>query len=137
MFDPRVSFFSFFFQKYFKISFDPDLVCPSQALNKAIVASQMWLCWIWQPPSWLYCLHHQHPVSSYFSTTVQVDKRHICMGLISIWSAYKFARIWIFNILHWTQTKPVQMCLLSNCTSLLRWYETGLLPASPTPSSFI
>jgi len=34
------------------------------------------------------------PVSSYFSTAVQFDKRRICTGLISIWSAYKCAFHW-------------------------------------------
>jgi len=31
------------------------------------------------------------PVSRFFGTTVQIYKRHICAGLISIWCAYKCA----------------------------------------------
>jgi len=32
------------------------------------------------------------PVSRYFNTTVQFDKRRICTGLISIWSAYNHVK---------------------------------------------
>jgi len=94
----------------------------------------------------IFCFNRCHLFSFFLSYGIlqfRVTKDGICTGLILIRNAYKCAfycqRIAFFrefefvNILHWIETKPVQMRLLSNCTAVLRWCETGLFQVESCP----